>query len=94
MPESSFNCSNKLEIGTLFIFFAQMIRSNDFQFLFKGTGQGEGSEGRGHAGDMQGEHQREGQTGEANEGQGHNEGHRYGAEAQGHRDGQDGDGKK
>ena len=62
--------------------------------MFKGNGQGETAEGQGHVGDRQGEHQGEGQAGETNEGQGHSEGRRYGAEAQGHRDEQDGDGKK
>ena len=61
--------------------------------IFKGNGQGETAESQGHAGDRQGEHQGEGQTGETNEGQGHSEGRRSGAEAQGHRDGRDGDGK-
>ena len=60
---------------------------------FQGNVQGEAAEGGNHAGDMQGEHQREGQAGEPNEGRGHSEGRHYGTEARGHRDGQDGDGK-
>ena len=35
---------------------------NNFQMLFKGNGQGEAAEGRGHAGDRQGEHYRDGKN--------------------------------